>query len=215
MIDWTQKEEIDRLKRKIEDLSHENAELKRQLEKKEKEKEAKMEALEAIKCLQDIKTAVTTTGIINFSKEKLTLSIDAAVEALRITEDFERAQILTGGRLNGRTYAYKCGLEDGMRKKVENIMNQAAKSFREYEKAKEECKSRYEKSVKEFRKPAETRREKAELLPIDGDIKECELTCMRCSKCHRVTAIADYCQWCGTPINYESQESETEEDHES
>lgn len=170
-----------------------------------------MKAPEAIKCLQNLKTAATTTGIFNFSKEKLVLSIDAGIEALKMTEDFERAQILIGGRLNGRTYAYKCGLEDGMRKKVENIMNQAAKSFSEYEKAKEECKSRYEKTIEECRKPAETHQEKAELLPIDGDIKKCELSCMRCSKCKKITAIADYCQWCGTPINYET---ETEEDHE-
>jgi hypothetical protein len=138
--------EISILKRKIIDLSNQNAELKRQLE--EKEKEAGMEAPEAIKCLQDIKTALTTTGMAHISKEKFALSIDAAIEALRTTEDFERAQILIGGRLNGRTYAYKCGLEDGMRKKVENIMNQAAKSFREYEKAKEECKKDFERKNK-------------------------------------------------------------------
>jgi rRNA maturation endonuclease Nob1 len=102
-----------------------------------------------------------------------------------------------------------------MRKKVENIMNQAAKSFREYEKAKEECKSRYEKTMEECRKPAETHQEKAELLPIDGKIKKVELTCMRCSKCKKITAVADYCQWCGSPINYEAKETEAEEDHES
>lgn len=42
-----------------------------------------------------------------------------AIEALDIVEKFERAQIITGGRLNGRTYAYKCGLEDGKRKALE------------------------------------------------------------------------------------------------
>ena len=205
------REEIDELKREIKDLLQQNAELKRQLEEKEKEAGMgePMEAPEAIKWLQLFKA-----GTVAIPTNKLEDSIDAAVEALRITKDFERAQILIGGRLNGRTYAYKCGLEDGMRKKIENIMNQAAKSFREYEKAKEECKSRYEKSVKESRKPAETHREKAELLPIDGDIKKCELTCMRCSKCKQITAVANYCQWCGAPINYESQETETEEDHE-
>lgn len=35
------------------------------------------------------------------------------IKALEIVEEFEKAQIITGGRLNGRTYAYKCGLEDG------------------------------------------------------------------------------------------------------
>ena len=201
MIDWTQKEEIDKLKREIEDLSHQNAELKRQLEGKEKE--AGMDAPEAIKCLQNLKAALTIEGIYNTSKEKLVLSIDSAVEALRNMEDFERAQILIGGRLNGRTYAYKCGLEDGMRKKVENIMNQAAKSFREYEKAKEECKKHAE-NVKPLAATKEKAPEKAELLPINNSAAKCELLCMRCSKCHRVTAIADYCQWCGTKINYES-----------
>lgn len=194
MIDWTQKEEIDKLKKEIKDLSKQNVELKKQLE--EKEKETEMEAPEAIKWLQLFKA-----GTVAIPTNKLEDSIDAAIEALRMTEDFERAQILIGGRLNGRTYAYKCGLEDGMRKKVENIMNQAAKSFREYEKAKEECKSRYEKTMKECRKPEETHQEKAELLPIDGDIKKCELVCMRCSKCKKITAVANYCQWCGAPIN--------------
>lgn len=40
-------------------------------------------------------------------------------KALEIVIDFEKAQIITGGRLNGRTYAYKCGLEDGKRKALE------------------------------------------------------------------------------------------------
>ena len=42
-----------------------------------------------------------------------------AIKALEIVEEFEKAQIITGGRLNGRTYAYKCGLEDGKRKSLE------------------------------------------------------------------------------------------------
>ena len=41
------------------------------------------------------------------------------IKALEIVEEFEKAQIITGGRLNGRTYAYKCGLEDGKRKALE------------------------------------------------------------------------------------------------
>ena len=39
-----------------------------------------------------------------------------AIKALDMVDEFEKAQIITGGRLNGRTYAYKCGLEDGKRK---------------------------------------------------------------------------------------------------
>lgn len=42
---------------------------------------------------------------------------DMAIKSLETMEEFERAQILVGGRLNGRTYAYKRGLEDGKRKK--------------------------------------------------------------------------------------------------
>ena len=41
---------------------------------------------------------------------------ERAIKALETLEEFEKAQIITGGRLNGRTYAYKCGLEDGKRK---------------------------------------------------------------------------------------------------
>jgi hypothetical protein len=44
---------------------------------------------------------------------------DMAIKALETVEEFEKAQIITGGRLNGRTYAYKCGLEDGRRKALE------------------------------------------------------------------------------------------------
>ena len=42
-----------------------------------------------------------------------------AIKALETLEEFERALIITGGRLNGRTYAYKCGLEDGKRKALD------------------------------------------------------------------------------------------------
>jgi hypothetical protein len=45
--------------------------------------------------------------------------LQMAIEALKMVDDFERAQIITGGRLNGRTYAYKRGLEDGKRKALE------------------------------------------------------------------------------------------------
>ena len=51
--------------------------------------------------------------------EDLTAAHNMAIEALEMVEEFEKAQIITGGRLNGRTYAYKCGLEDGKRKALE------------------------------------------------------------------------------------------------
>lgn len=47
-----------------------------------------------------------------------------ATKALEIVNDFETARIITGGRLNGRTYAYKCGLADGQRlAKGEKLFN--------------------------------------------------------------------------------------------
>ena len=51
---------------------------------------------------------------------KEAISVQAEIiTALELKEQFEKAQIITGGRLNGRTYAYKCGLEDG--KKAANL----------------------------------------------------------------------------------------------
>lgn len=51
--------------------------------------------------------------------EEIQSAQDKIIKVLEIVEEFERAQIITGGRLNGRTYAYKCGLEDGKRKALE------------------------------------------------------------------------------------------------
>lgn len=51
--------------------------------------------------------------------EDMITAFEMAIEALKTLEDFERAQIITGGRLNGRTFAYKRGLEDGKRKALE------------------------------------------------------------------------------------------------
>ena len=49
---------------------------------------------------------------------------DKIIKALEIVNDFETAGIITGGRLNGRTHAYKCGLADGQRlAKGEKIFN--------------------------------------------------------------------------------------------
>lgn len=52
---------------------------------------------------------------------------DMAIKALETVEEFEKAQIITGDRLNGRTYAYKCGLEDGKRKALEQEQKQKIK----------------------------------------------------------------------------------------
>ncbi len=63
-----------------------------------------------------------TNELKNRILENKVLTKDERIEiinALEIVEEFEKAQIITGGRLNGRTYAYKCGLEDGKRKTLE------------------------------------------------------------------------------------------------
>ena len=53
--------------------------------------------------------------------EDLTTAHNMAIKALEMVEKFEKAQIITGGRLNGRTYAYKCGLDDGKRKALDKV----------------------------------------------------------------------------------------------
>lgn len=72
--------------------------------------------------------AITKLCISNFrsrsGKTYLLEALTMAIEALQLVNDFESAQIITGGRLNGRTYAYKCGLADGQRlAKSEKIFN--------------------------------------------------------------------------------------------
>ncbi len=50
-----------------------------------------------------------------YLSSELIEALDMGNKALEIVNDFEKARILTGNRLNGRTYAYKCGLADGQR----------------------------------------------------------------------------------------------------
>lgn len=89
-------------------------------------------------------------GLFNIAKEKAYNSHnfddgeemqavqDKIIKALEIVEEFEKAQIITGGRLNGRTYAYKCGLKDGKRKALEQqpsddcVSRAEVKQFVEY-----------------------------------------------------------------------------------
>lgn len=42
-------------------------------------------------------------------------ALKMAIQSLDIVNDFKSARIITGGRLNARAYAYKCGLADGQR----------------------------------------------------------------------------------------------------
>lgn len=46
-------------------------------------------------------------------------TIQRSIEALRRVEEFEKAGIIMGGRLNGRTWAYKCGYRDAEKKRLE------------------------------------------------------------------------------------------------
>lgn len=55
-----------------------------------------------------------------FSEKKIREALDMAIKSIEIIEElFERAQIITDGIIDGRAYAYKCGLEDGKRKAQE------------------------------------------------------------------------------------------------
>lgn len=75
---------------------------------------------EAIRFIDAIKRGLKSTGKDYPYRDeyipKMKEACEDAIKALEILEEFEKAQIITGGRLNGRTYAYKCGLEDGKRK---------------------------------------------------------------------------------------------------
>lgn len=72
---------------------------------------------EAIKMLEYIR--YTGNGESEYKNCAQSIALDMAIKALETLEEFEKAQIITGGKLNGRTYAYKCGLEDGKRKALE------------------------------------------------------------------------------------------------
>lgn len=79
------------------------------------------EAIELLKIdLEDYEKEFKASGIYKDDVQCLKL----AIAALELVDDFERARIITGGRLNGRTHAYKCGLADGQRlAKGEKLFN--------------------------------------------------------------------------------------------
>ena len=76
-----------------------------------------MDKNECITWFKILRANMNTFPEISANKKIEALSM--AIKALETLEEFEKAQIITGGRLNGRTYAYKCGLEDGKRKALE------------------------------------------------------------------------------------------------
>lgn len=54
-----------------------------------------------------------------FSEKKIREALDMAIKSIEIIEElFERSQIITDGIIDGRAYAYKCGLKDGKRKSL-------------------------------------------------------------------------------------------------
>lgn len=61
-------------------------------------------------------------NIIPYVGENIRDSLKMAIKDIEMVEEFEKAQIITAGRLNGRTYAYKCGLEAGKRKAFNSAM---------------------------------------------------------------------------------------------
>lgn len=76
----------------------------------------------ASEVLKELK--VYTEDLPHYSPDEVAEAIEMAIQALEIVNDFESARIITGGRLNGRTHAYKCGLADGQRlAKGEKIFN--------------------------------------------------------------------------------------------
>lgn len=81
-----------------------------------------------------------------YSEREIREALDIAIESIETVEEFEKAQIITDGRINGRAYAYKCGLEDGKRKSLGqepcndfNIMTKLEET-NDLEKEFEECK---------------------------------------------------------------------------
>lgn len=66
------------------------------------------EAIEYNKNLREYMSITDKDSEYKFLQENYE-ALDMAIKALEIVNDFERANIITGGRLNGRAYAYKCG----------------------------------------------------------------------------------------------------------
>ena len=80
-----------------------------------KEKVRSLLRVAAFMCLVDKRSCndVETIKILDDMREAFYI----AIKDLEILEEFEKTQIITGSRFNGRTYAYKCGLNDGKHKR--------------------------------------------------------------------------------------------------
>lgn len=81
---------------------------------REERVETREEREKAIDLLDNLSGVIADSQDNDYDK-----ALRMGIQAIKTVEDFERAQIIMGGRLNGRTYAYKCGLEDGKRKALE------------------------------------------------------------------------------------------------
>ena len=55
---------------------------------------------------KNLKNRVYENKVLNYEERKY------ICDCLDLIDDFNKAQIITGGRLNGRTYAYKCGQQN-------------------------------------------------------------------------------------------------------
>ena len=75
----------------------------------------KEQAIEILKQRECCRECVVDNGDCNDCDK----AFEMAIKALEIVEEFDNAQIITSGSLNGRAFAYKCGLEDGERKALE------------------------------------------------------------------------------------------------
>lgn len=170
-------------------------------------KEQKMTRGEAIKLLVNATYSDEWQG-----NEDLTAAHNMAIEALEMVEEFEKAQIITGGRLNGRTYAYKCGLEDGKRKALEQETSKDAVS----RKAMLDAITEIDENINIDIYTNEVREIIRELPPVTPTRKKGKwieepnrwLRCSCCNSHHPHTSIyairgSNYCPKCGAEMESE------------
>lgn len=151
--------------------------------------------------------------------EEIQSAQDKIIKTLEIVEEFERAQVITGGRLNGRAYAYKCGLEDGKRKALEQqpsedcvsraeLLKKYEDRFIELQRAHQQDKQlgvnwcintlKHMPPVTPTRKVGKWIRK-----PIRNDKGGCigaEMICSCCNKDNRHDEYMDYCPNCGAEM---------------
>jgi len=134
------------------------------------------------------------------------VALDMAIKALEIVEEFENARIITGGRLNGRTYAYRRGLEDGKRKALEQPTSDDCVSRKAvlntlFYKSDNNCEVVLGKELRDRIKALPSAR-KSGLRWIERFDKENKW--LECPHCHIDSAEAyNYCPNCGASFKEE------------